>query len=130
MDGVKEAEIDIKGTKVKIAVAHQMSNVEQVLNAVRADRKAGKKPRYDFIEVMACRGGCIGGGGQPTGATDEIRAKRTAGIYTDDEKSVVRMSHMNPQVQALYKNYLGEPCSEKAEKLLHTKYRKRKIYAK
>ena len=130
MEGVKEAEIDIKGTKVKIAVAHQMGNVEQVLNAVRADLKEGKKPRYDFIEVMACRGGCIGGGGQPTGATDEIRALRTAGIYSDDEKSVIRMSHKNPQVQALYADYLGKPGSEKAEKLLHTKYRKRKVYAK
>ena len=107
-----------------------MSNVEQVLDAVRADLKAGKRPRYDFIEVMACRGGCIGGGGQPTGATDEVRALRTAGIYTDDEKSVVRMSHKNPQVQALYKDYLGKPGSHKAEKLLHTKYRKRKVYAK
>ena len=130
MDGVKAAQIDIKGTKVNIAVAHQMSNVEQVLDAVRADLKAGKRPRYDFIEVMACRGGCIGGGGQPTGATDEVRALRTAGIYTDDEKSVVRMSHKNPQVQALYKDYLGKPGSHKAEKLLHTKYRKRKVYAK
>lgn len=130
MEGVKEAEIDIKGTKVKIAVAHQMGNVEQVLNAVRADIKEGKKPRYDFIEVMACRGGCIGGGGQPTGATDEIRALRTAGIYTDDEKSLVRMSHKNPQVQALYADYLDEPGSEKAQKLLHTSYHKRKVYAK
>lgn len=130
MEGVKEAEIDIKGTKVKIAVAHQMGNVEQVLNAVRADIKEGKKPRYDFIEVMACRGGCIGGGGQPTGATDEIRALRTAGIYTDDEKSLVRMSHKNPQVQALYADYLDEPGSEKAKKLLHTSYHKRKVYAK
>jgi len=130
MEGVKEAEIDIKGTKVKIAVAHQMSNVEQVLNAVRADIKAGVKPRYDFIEVMACRGGCIGGGGQPCGATDAIRALRTAGIYTDDEKSKIRMSHLNPQVQALYKDYLDHPGSHKAEKLLHTSYRKRKVYAK
>ena len=130
MEGVKEAEIDIKGTKVKIAVAHQMGNVEQVLNSIRADIKEGKKPRYDFIEVMACRGGCIGGGGQPTGATDEIRALRTAGIYTDDEKSVQRMSHLNPQVQAVYKDYLGKPGSHKAEELLHTTYRKRKVYAK
>ena len=130
MEGVKEAEIDIKGTKVKIAVAHQMGNVEQVLNSIRADIKEGKKPRYDFIEVMACRGGCIGGGGQPTGATDEIRALRTAGIYTDDEKSVQRMSHMNPQVQAVYNDYLGKPGSHKAEELLHTTYRKRKVYDK
>lgn len=130
MEGVKEAEIDIKGTKVKIAVAHQMGNVEQVLNSIRADIKAGKKPRYDFIEVMACRGGCIGGGGQPCGATDEIRALRTAGIYRDDEKSVLRMSHKNPQVQALYSDYLDKPGSHKAEELLHTSYRKRKLYAK
>lgn len=128
MDGVKEATLDINGTPVRIAVAHQMGNVEQVLNAVRDDRTAGRKPRYDFIEVMACRGGCIGGGGQPTGATDEIRAKRTAGIYTDDEKSVLRMSHLNPQVQALYKDYLDEPNSPKAHQLLHTHYAKRKVY--
>ena len=128
MEGVKTATIDIKGTKVNIAVAHQMGNVEKVLDQVREDRKAGKKPRYDFIEVMACRGGCIGGGGQPCLATDEIRAKRTAGIYTDDEKSTLRMSHLNPEVQALYKDYLKEPGSEKAEKLLHTHYAKRDLY--
>jgi NADH-quinone oxidoreductase subunit G len=130
MEGVKEATVDIKGTPVKIAVAHQMGNVEQVLNAVREDRKAGRKPRYDFIEVMACRGGCIGGGGQPTGATDEVRALRTAGIYTDDEKCVLRMSHLNPQVQKLYADFLGEPLSEKAHKLLHNHYHAKKIYAK
>ena len=130
MQGVKEAEIDIKGTKVKIAVAHQMGNVEQVLDAVREDRKAGRKPRYDFIEVMACRGGCIGGGGQPTGANDEVRKARTAGIYTDDEKCVLRMSHLNPQVQKLYADYLGKPLSEKAHKLLHNHYHAKKIYAK
>ena len=128
MDGIKTATIDIKGTKVNVAVAHQMGNVEKVLDQVREDRKAGKKPRYDFIEVMACRGGCIGGGGQPCLATDEIRAKRTAGIYTDDEKSTLRMSHLNPEVQALYKDYLKEPGSEKAEKLLHTHYVQRDLY--
>ena len=128
MDGIKTATVDIKGTKVNIAVAHQMGNVEKVLDQVREDRKAGRKPRYDFIEVMACRGGCIGGGGQPCLANDEIRAKRTAGIYTDDEKSVLRMSHLNPEVQALYKDYLGEPGSEKAEHLLHTHYKKLDVY--
>ena len=128
MDGVKKATIDIKGTQVNIAVAHQMGNVEKVLNEVREDLKNGVKPRYDFIEVMACRGGCIGGGGQPCLATDEVRAARTAGLYTDDEKSTIRMSHLNPEVQALYKDYLGEPGSEKAEHLLHTDYRKRDLY--
>ncbi|HRR34939.1 MAG TPA: NADH-dependent [FeFe] hydrogenase, group A6 [Kiritimatiellia bacterium] len=130
MEGVKEATIDIKGTPVKIAVAHQMGNVEQVLDAIREDRKAGRKPRYDFIEVMACRGGCVGGGGQPTGATDEVRKARTAGIYTDDEKCVIRMSHLNPQVQKLYAEYLGAPLSEKAHHLLHNHYHAKKIYAK
>ncbi len=130
MKGVKEATIDIKGTPVKIAVAHQMGNVEQVLEAIREDRKAGRKPRYDFIEVMACRGGCIGGGGQPTGATDEVRKARTAGLYTDDEKSVLRMSHLNPQIQTLYKEYIGEPLSEKAHHLLHNHYHPKKVYAK
>ncbi|MEI6646750.1 MAG: NADH-dependent [FeFe] hydrogenase, group A6 [bacterium] len=130
MKGVKEAEIDIKGAKVRIAIAHQMGNVAQVLNSIREDRAAGRKPRYDFIEVMACRGGCIGGGGQPTGATDEVRKLRTAGIYTDDEKSVQRMSHLNPDVQKLYADYLGKPLSEKAHHLLHNHYHSKKIYAK
>ena len=128
MEGVKKATIDIKGTAVNIAVAHQMGNVEKVLNEVREDIKNGVKPRYDFIEVMACRGGCIGGGGQPCLATDEVRAQRTAGLYTDDEKSTLRMSHLNPEVQSLYKDYLGEPGSEKAEHLLHTHYHKRELY--
>ena len=128
MDGVKTATIKIGDASVNIAVAHQMGNVEKVLDQVREDIKAGVKPRYDFIEVMACRGGCIGGGGQPCLATDEVRAARTAGLYTDDEKSVIRMSHLNPEVQALYKDYLGEPGSEKAEHLLHTDYRKRDLY--
>ena len=131
MKGVKEATIDIKGTPVRIAVAHQMGNVRQVIEAIREDRAAGRKPRYDFIEVMACRGGCIGGGGQPTGANDEVRAKRTAGIYTDDERCTLRMSHLNPQVTALYNDYLGATAAnggEKAEHLLHTHYHKRKLY--
>ena len=131
MEGVKAATVDIKGTKVNIAVAHQMGNVEQVLNAVREDRAAGRKSRYDFIEVMACRGGCIGGGGQPTtGATDQVRKARIAGIYTDDEKCTIRMSHLNPQVQKLYAEYLGAPLSEKAHHLLHNHYHAKKIYAK
>ncbi len=128
MEGVKSAEIDIKGTKVKIAVAHQMSNIEQVLNVIRADRKAGRKPSFDFIEVMACRGGCIGGGGQPLGATDVIRAKRTRGIYTDDERAKVRCSHQNPDIIKLYDDFLGAPLSDKAHKLLHTHYEKRQKY--
>ena len=130
MTGVKEAVIDIKGTKVRIAVAHQMGNVEQVLNAIREDRAAGKPPRYDFIEVMACRSGCVGGGGQPLGATDVVRKARTAGIYTDDEKSKIRCSHHNEWVMKLYSDYLGKPLSGKAHKLLHNHYHVKKVYAR
>lgn len=130
MQGVKAATIDIKGVQVRVAVAHQMGNVEQVLDAIREDRRAGRKPRFDFIEVMACRGGCVGGGGQPLGATDAIRKARAAGIYRDDEKAVVRCSHHNPDVKRLYDDFLGRPLSEKAHRLLHTSYRPRRLYAR
>ncbi len=128
LEGIKEATLTLKGKEIRIAVAHQMGNVEAVLDAIREDRKAGREPRYHFIEVMACRGGCIGGGGQPHGATDEIRAKRMAGIYRDDEKSVLRCSHQNPYVKQIYDEFLGEPNGPKAHKYLHTKYQKRKAY--
>ncbi|MCL1888039.1 MAG: NADH-dependent [FeFe] hydrogenase, group A6 [Kiritimatiellaeota bacterium] len=130
MDGVKEAEVDIKGTKVRVAVAHQMGNVEQVLKAIRADRAAGKKPRYDFIEVMACRGGCVSGGGQPLGVTDPVRLARAAGLYTDDEKSVQRCSHHNAHVMKLYADWLEKPGSHKAHKLLHNHYQAKPLYKK
>lgn len=126
--GVKEATIDIKGTKVSIAVAHQMGNVEQVLNAIREDRKAGRPPRWQFIEVMACRGGCIGGGGQPTLATDEVRKARMEGLYKDDREKAIRCSHQNPQIKRIYADFLGAPCSEKAHALLHTHYSALPVY--
>jgi iron-only hydrogenase group A len=128
LEGVKEAEIDIKGTKVRIAIAHQMGNVEAVLDKVRAAKEKGEELPWHFIEVMACRGGCIGGGGQPHGATDEIRLKRTAGIYSDDEKSVQRCSHHNPMITRIYEDFLGEPMSHKAHELLHTGYQERAVY--
>ncbi|MEI8242683.1 MAG: NADH-dependent [FeFe] hydrogenase, group A6 [bacterium] len=130
MTGVKEATIDIRGAKVRIAVAHQMGNIGQVLDAIREDRKAGREPRYHFIEVMACRGGCVGGGGQPQGATDAVRRLRAAGMYADDERCALRCSHHNPDVQKLYADFLGKPLSEKAHKLLHNRYRARKVYAR
>ncbi|MBN2704135.1 MAG: iron hydrogenase small subunit [Pontiellaceae bacterium] len=130
LEGVKEAEIDIKGTKVRIAVAHQMGNVEAVLNRVRDAKEKGEDIPWHFIEVMACRGGCIGGGGQPHGATDEIRLKRTAGIYADDEKSVRRCSHHNPMITKIYEDFLGEPLGHKAHELLHTNYQERLVYKK
>ena len=130
MEGVKSAEIDIKGTKVRIAVAHQMGNCQAVIDQVREARDKGEELPFHFIEVMACRGGCIGGGGQPHGATDEIRALRTRGIYTDDEKSKLRCSHHNPEITRVYEEYLGEPLSHKAHELLHTTYKQRPLYQK
>jgi NADH-quinone oxidoreductase subunit G len=79
---------------------------------------------------MACRGGCISGGGQPYGSTDEVRAKRIAGMYKDDANNALRCSHENPSVQALYKEYLGKPLSEKSHRLLHTHYQPRPLYVK
>ncbi|MDR1506249.1 MAG: [FeFe] hydrogenase, group A [Treponema sp.] len=131
LDGVKEAEVDFRnGTKIRIAVAHQMGNIAAVLDKIRAARDAGKDVPYHFVEVMACRGGCIGGGGQPYGCTDEVRSKRIAGTYRDDEQSAYRCSHQNPFIQQVYKEFLGEPSSHKAHKLLHTKYTPRELYIK
>jgi NADH-quinone oxidoreductase subunit G len=130
MEGVKAAEIDIKGTPVRVAVAHQMGNVQAVIDQVREAREKGEETPYHFIEVMACRGGCIGGGGQPHGATDRVRKQRTAGIYADDEKSVQRCSHHNPMITKIYEDFLGAPMSHKAHELLHTKYQERDVYKK
>lgn len=128
LKGVKETSIDIEGTEVKIAVAHGLANVEYVLNEVRRAKKEGRPIPYHFIEVMACPGGCVGGGGQPYGVTDELRTARAKGLYRDDEDQVVRCSHENPYVQQLYKEFLGKPLSEKAHHLLHTKYQVLPVY--
>jgi len=111
-----------------VAVAHGLANVEAVLDRVRTARKKGAETPYHFIEVMACPGGCIGGGGQPYGATDEVRQKRMAGLYADDEKSTYRCSHHNPFINSVYKDFLGEPNGHKAHQLLHTHYTKIELY--
>ncbi|MCL1959464.1 MAG: NADH-dependent [FeFe] hydrogenase, group A6 [Spirochaetes bacterium] len=131
LEGVKEGEVDFgNGTKIRIAVAHQMGNIAAVLDKIREARNAGKEPPYHFVEVMACRGGCIAGGGQPYGATDEIRQQRIKGLYNDDEKSQYRCSHQNPCITQVYKEFLGEPGGHKAHELLHTKYVERPLYIK
>ncbi|MDR0586948.1 MAG: [FeFe] hydrogenase, group A [Treponema sp.] len=131
LEGVKEAEVDFQnGTKIRIAVAHQMGNIAAVLDKIREARNAGKETPYHFVEVMACRGGCIGGGGQPYGCTDEVRSRRIAGIYRDDEQSTLRCSHQNPFIAQVYKEFLGEPNGHKAHELLHTKYVPRELYLK
>ncbi len=130
LQGVKEGEVDIKGTKVKVAVAHGLANVEYVLDKVRKAKENGEEPPYHFIEVMACPGGCVGGGGQPYGVTDEIRLKRARGIYQDDADHKIRCSHDNPMIQKIYAEYLEKPGSEKSHHLLHTKYISRPLYTK
>jgi len=128
LKGVKETSINIEGTEVKIAVAHGLANVEYVLNQIRTAQKEGKPLPYHFVEVMACPGGCVGGGGQPYGVTDELRVARSKGLYSDDEAQTVRCSHENPYVLQLYKEFLGKPLSEKSHHLLHTKYQPLPVY--
>lgn len=130
LKGVKEAEIIIKEDKVRIAVAHGMGNVEGVLARVHEAISGNKPSPYDFIEVMACFGGCVGGGGQPYGATDRLRIVRAGGLYNDDQKKTVRCAHDNPFIKKLYKEFLGEPLGDKAHKLLHTRYEPRPLYKK
>jgi NADP-reducing hydrogenase subunit HndD len=130
LQGVKEAEIDVKGTKVRIAVAHGMGNVECVLDRVKDAITRGKESPYDFIEVMACAGGCVGGGGQPYGATDRLRAIRAQGLYSDDKSKELRFAHDNPYIKKLYDEFLERPLSEKSHKLLHTHYSPRPLYRK
>ena len=130
LEGVKEAEVDLDGTKIKIAVAHQMGNIAAVLDKIRSAKAAGQPSPWQFVEVMACRGGCVGGGGQPYGCTDEVRSKRAGGLYTDDAQSQYRCSHQNPFITQIYKEFLGEPNGHKAHELLHTSYQVRDLYIK
>jgi NADH-quinone oxidoreductase subunit G len=122
LKGVKEASIEVAGTTIRIAVAHGLANVEQVLDKIREAKAAGEEPPYHFVEVMACPGGCVGGGGQPYGATNELRIKRAAGLYSEDHGDQLRCSHHNPYIKQLYDEFLGTPASHKAEQLLHTGY--------
>jgi NADH-quinone oxidoreductase subunit G len=122
LEGVKTGKINIAGNEIRIAVAHGLGNVEKVIELVRTAKAAGEELPFHFIEVMACSGGCVGGGGQPYGATNDLRTRRAAGLYSEDQVGLWRCSHHNPYVQQLYKDFLGEPLSHKAEELLHTSY--------
>lgn len=116
MDGIKEGTIIINKQEIKFAVANGLRNAKRLME---------KKNEYHFIEIMACPGGCIGGGGQPLPVNKEIIKKRISAIYREDAKLPFRKSHENPLVQQIYKEFLGAPLSKKSEKLLHTKYTKR-----
>jgi len=121
-DGIKEATIKINDMDVNIAVAHGLGNARELLESIREG-----KTNYHAIEIMACPGGCIGGGGQPYHHGNiDILKKRMEGIYREDEGKTLRKSHENPYIKKLYDEYLGEPYGEKAHELLHTHYVKRK----
>jgi len=128
LQGVKQAEVAINGSRIRVAVAHGLANVETVLEQVRAARRAGTEPPVHFIEVMACPGGCIGGGGQPYGVNGNVRTKRAAGVYQLDRDCRLRFSHENPEVKRLYEEFLERPLSPKAHELLHTRYTARPLY--
>lgn len=128
LDGIKESTVQVGDTAVRVAIAQGLGNVDTVIDRVRSAREKGEELPYHFIEVMACPGGCVGGGGQPYGITDKLRADRADGLYKDDQQHTVRCSHTNPNILRLYKDFLGEPLSEKSEHLLHTRYTARKEY--
>lgn len=119
LQGVKEATLDIGGTKVRVAVAHTLLNARKIMDKIRAG-----EADYHFIEIMACPGGCIGGGGQPISAVGGFRQKRSEGLYECDNKAAIRKSHLNPAIKELYTTWLGEPLGEKSHQLLHTHYHK------
>jgi NADH-quinone oxidoreductase subunit G len=128
MDGIKEMTLNIGGTDLRIAVAHGLRHVEEVIHRVRDAIQKGEALPWHFIEVMACPGGCVGGGGQFWGVNDGIRKRRALGLTEDDRNCTLRRSHENPDVQKLYKDYIGKPLSEKAHKLFHTHYQPRSQY--
>jgi NADP-reducing hydrogenase subunit HndD len=120
--GIKEAVYDVAGNKVRVAVASGLSNANEILKKVREGTA-----QYDFIEIMCCPGGCVNGGGQPIVPASvrnftDVKALRASALYNQDKNMPLRKSHKNPILQKCYAEYLGEPGSEKAHKLLHTEY--------
>ena len=129
--GVKESMISVNGNILRTAVAHGLNNVQTVLDRVKEALAKGEPSPYDFIEVMACPGGCIGGGGMGYKISQKIRRERMRGLYREDEHLVhMRSSFENPYIQKLYSEFLEKPGSHKAHELLHTTYKPRAEYKK
>lgn len=125
---IKRANIEIAGKEIKVVAASGLANAKTILEEI----KRGKAD-YQFVEIMACPGGCIMGGGQPIKSSKiqaevDIKKLRAQALYSIDEKSVIRKSHENPVMKKIYKEFLGKPGSELAEELLHTAYEKREKY--
>ena len=114
----KEAEFNIGGAVVHTAVVHGLGNVRKLIAAVERG-----EAHYDFVEVMACPGGCVGGGGQPIHDGQEFAERRAPVLYDIDKKKPIRFSHENPEVNRLYETYLEKPCSEKSHHLLHVEHK-------
>ena len=126
--GIKKATVNIAGKEIKVVAASGLKNARKILEEI----KQGKAD-YQFIEIMACPGGCIMGGGQPIKSSKirsevDVRKLRAESLYTIDEKSIIRKSHENPVLKKIYKDYLEEPGSYRAHKLLHTHYQARPKY--
>ena len=126
--GIKKATIKIGDKDVRVAVAHGLGNAKTIMEEI----KSGKAD-YQFVEVMACPGGCIMGGGQPiknakTRATVDVRRKRAEAMFSIDERSTIRKSQDNPILKAIYKEYIGQPGEHRAHELLHTHYEKKEKY--
>lgn len=127
IEGIKEATVEAGGIKIKAAVAHGLGNARKLLEKM----KAGEQ--YHFVEIMACPGGCVNGGGQPIQPSEvrswiDLRTERAKAIYEEDRDLPIRKSHENPRVKTLYDEYFEKPGSHKAHKLLHTHYTKRENY--
>ncbi|GHT60721.1 iron hydrogenase [Endomicrobiia bacterium] len=121
--GVREVKINLGSRELKIAVVYGLKNARKILRDVEAD-----KTRYDFVEVMACPGGCVGGAGQPVYTDLTVRKKRAKVLYENDKTMELHKPKDNPYVQKLYKDYLGEPGSKKAHEYLHTSYKYKKRF--
>ncbi len=120
-EGIKEATLDLDGTPVKVAITNGLKNARVLMDKIRAG-----EADYQFIEVMCCLGGCVGGGGQPFRTTAAIREHRMDGLYKVDKNLPIRQSHKNPDIQTLYSEFLQEPNSHLAHELLHTHYHDRR----
>ncbi|WP_461631634.1 NADH-dependent [FeFe] hydrogenase, group A6 [Labilibaculum euxinus] len=133
LEGVKEATVKIEGAveewnflegaELKCAITNGLENAHKLLEAIKRGDKF-----YHFIEIMACPGGCLGGGGQPFPVDNEIRLQRMNALYEEDRNLPIRKSHENPEIVQIYKEFLDEPLSHKSHKLLHTSYVKREQY--
>ncbi len=119
---IKTGEVEVAGNKLRIGVASGLANVAEILDKVRKAKENNEEMPYHFIEVMACRGGCVGGGGQPYKSLNVIRDKRAKGLYQEDATLELKHSHHNPSIKIVYDEFLDKPNSNKAHKLLHTSY--------